>query len=257
MDSRRFIELRGGVNFRDLGGYAAQDDRRIGWGLVFRSGTTHQLDARDEQRLSDLRIATVIDLRSSRERLRYPNGLAKQPQISYVFSKHDHRSGNLSMMVKDISLGAENMEAEMLNLYRELPYEFSDIYRELFLQLAFGTLPLAFNCAAGKDRTGVAAALLLSALGVSWDDIVLDYMLTERSVAHLMQLLDWPDARLNSGRYNSAAVAVLFGVNARYLEAMKENVIARSGSMNSFLATQLGLETATLEALRQRLLVAK
>ena len=252
---QRFITLRGCVNFRDLGGYLGEGGRPIRWGLVFRSGSTHQLDEADRTRLAGLGIRTVIDLRSSRERDEYPHALAGLPDVAYWAAEHDHASGNLSRMLKDSTVDEQRMGLVLCQVYRTLPYEFSDAYRHFLSSLAFAPLPLAFNCAAGKDRTGVAAALLLSALGVAWDDIVADYLLSERAKDEVMRLYGWTEAKVAAEGYNPRAVGTLLGVDARYLQAMHEEVIRRSGSIEGYLLSELGLDASVIEAVRARLLV--
>jgi hypothetical protein len=73
---------------------------------------------------------------------------------------------------------AEAARSGMIAGYREVPYQLAPAYRALFGYLKAGAVPLVFNCAAGKDRAGTAAALLLTALGVPREIVVEDYLLT-------------------------------------------------------------------------------
>jgi protein-tyrosine phosphatase len=142
----------------------------------------------------------------------------------------------------------------MAQLYRELPYQFTEIYRELFHVLARGPLPMVFNCAAGKDRTGVAAALLLTALGVAWEDIEADYLLTQQFVADIKNLVIGSRWGRRLTRLDPVTIAPLFGVDTSYLTAMREAILDRSGSFERYFQNDLQLEPALLQELRERLL---
>lgn len=135
---RRLIPLEGGRNFRDLGGYLTSDGRRVKWRKLFRSGSMAGLTAADYGSLSSLSIKIVCDLRTAQE--------------------------------IEAELSTPKMaRAAMIQGYRRLPFEQVPAHRELFRRLAAGDVPLVFNCSAGKDRAGTAAALILSALGVLRD----------------------------------------------------------------------------------------
>jgi protein-tyrosine phosphatase len=251
--NRRFIHLQGGVNFRDLGGYSGAGGRTVRWNLIFRAGTTHRLTEQDRDCLRDIGIRTVVDLRSNRERLASPHGLAEQRDILYWANDHERTGGVLSLMLKDPDIEPAQMRAAMIRLYEELPYQLGEIYQELFRKLISAPLPLVFNCAAGKDRTGVAAALILLALGVSWTDIIADYMLSARSTADIRAIFRWSETDVQ-GRYNPDAVDAVFGVNVAYLEAMHQGLLQRSGSIENYFQSNLALNAAALASLRQRFL---
>jgi protein-tyrosine phosphatase len=252
---RRVIHLDGGVNFRDIGGYPVADGRRIRWGAVFRSGTTHRLNAMDRGRLAQLDIRTVVDLRSNKERSDFPHGLADMPTVIYYARNHERVTGNLTRMLKQHDVDTARMRTAMIELYRELPYQFAEGYRKIFSVIGSGSLPLAFNCAAGKDRTGVVAALILMCLGVSWEDVVHDYLLSEQFVGDTLRIFGWSEAGEISGAYNPAVVSVLFGVSRSYIEAMHEAIISRSGSMENYFRSSLSMDDDLREAIRRRLLM--
>jgi protein-tyrosine phosphatase len=250
----RIISLQGGINFRDLGGYVGADGRRIRWRRLFRSGSTHVLSDADRRSLADLGIRTAVDLRSNQERQEHPHGLAGQNDVLYRGFDHNRAGGNLLRMLEQPQLEATHLHEGMVELYRELPYEFGDIYQQLFRTVAAGPLPLVFNCAAGKDRTGVAAALLLNALGVNWENIVADYLLSEQFVPDIIRIFRGTKAGQMLGQIDPLIVAPLFSVDRAYLEAMRGSIIARNGSFQDYYGSQLGLEPEIIERLRMRLL---
>ncbi len=250
----RIVPLQGGINFRDLGGYAAAAGRRVRRGHLFRSGTTHSLSESDRLLLAGLGIRAVVDLRSNAERLEHPHGLAGYAEVLYTAYDHERMGGNLMRMLEDPDLQAVRLRDAMIEHYRHLPYEFSDVYQQLFRNVATGPLPLVFNCAAGKDRTGVAAALLLSALGVAWEDIMADYLLTSQFVPDILRTFRSSKAAKMLSRWNDVAVAPLFGVDPAYLDAMREAIVVRDGSIDNYFRSELALDSRVLEDLRQRLL---
>jgi protein-tyrosine phosphatase len=142
----------------------------------------------------------------------------------------------------------------MLNLYRQLPLIFRAAYAALFQQIMAGELPLLFHCAVGKDRTGVAAALVLSALGVEREQIVEDYVLTEqffeRTCAavlrgHLGELF---------AQSEQADWDPLVRADASYLHAMFDHLQLWYGGVDAYLEAELSLSPAARATMRNRLL---
>jgi protein-tyrosine phosphatase len=250
----RIIALEGGLNFRDLGGYVGRDGRRIRWRRLFRSGIIHTPSESDRNRIVRLGIRAVIDLRSNLERREGPHVLGGQDNVHYWAFDHDGVGGNILKMLGEPAAEAAHFRDVMIELYRELPFEFRDAYRQIFQHAAVGPLPLAFNCAAGKDRTGVAAALLLSALGVDWNDILADYLLSEQFIPAMLRAFRSPRNNMVPEHVNRDAIAPVFAVDPAYLEAMREAIEARSGSLENYLLSDLSLEPRILEMFRRRIL---
>jgi protein-tyrosine phosphatase len=250
----RVVELSGGLNFRDLGGYPTADGRSVRWSRLYRSGTTHFMTPEDVTHLSERGIRYVYDLRSSSERRLQPSALHGLPELAYRFPEHDRPPGDIVRLLKSGKIEPEQARQTMFQLYRQLPYEFRDCYRELFGHLAEGDLPLVFNCAAGKDRTGVAAALVLSALGVQHDAIVEDYTLTEHCFDRSCELLlNERNGNLFAG-LEVASWEPLMRADPVYLQAMFEHLRAEHGSVGRYLEEELGVTPARREHLRSQLL---
>jgi protein-tyrosine phosphatase len=250
----RIFLLEGGLNFRELGGYHVANGRRVKFGRLFRSGATDALTARDRAMLESLEIRSIFDLRSNQERLESPHGLKDCFGITYHAHDHDRRGGNLFSLLDSPTLLARDIENAMLHMYQQLPYELADIYRALFQTIAKGSLPLVFNCAAGKDRTGVAAALLLSAIGVNWDVVLADYQLSQQFVPAITRKFSSSTLGGKLSRLAPALIAPVFDVRPSYLVAMREAIIARSGSIDAYLRAELGLNCCSLGQLRRQLL---
>jgi protein-tyrosine phosphatase len=253
----RFPEFEGALNFRDLGGYRTADGRTIRWNRLYRSGTTHRMTSGDLLEVAARGIRYAFDLRSNSERKRHPNLLRGIAAMDYRFRDHERLPGDLlglMQLLRQAGARPEGSRAVMLSLYRGLPYEFRDAYRDLFNHLAEGHLPLVFNCSAGKDRTGVAAALVLTALGVPREVIAADYLLTERFFDPCCELM------LQDGGYTYFAGVErvlwepIMRADRAYLDAMFDQLTAAHGSADAYLADELQIDAAMLDRIRSHLL---
>jgi protein-tyrosine phosphatase len=222
MEAReRLIPLTGAFNFRDLGGYPARDGRRTRWGRLFRSDTLHELTVADVEVLRSLGLATVIDLRTSRELDHTGRGpLGSEPIVYRHLSVIPE--GDLSVVREGEgeAVGAPARPGEELG-ERYLWYldtGRSALVDALMLVTEPANLPLVFHCAAGKDRTGVLAALVLDIVGVDPEVIVDDYLIT----AGRMELI--------LGRYLDDPAVV-----ARMAEVPRNRFGVEAQSMEQFL----------------------
>jgi hypothetical protein len=174
MEARtRLIPLAGAFNFRDLGGYAGRDGRTTRWGRLFRSDTLHELTAADVVTLRSLGLTTIVDLRTTAELERTGRGPLGPEPIAY---RHLSliRDGAGEAMAAPAPAGEDL--AERYLWYLEVGRR--PLVEALTLLADPDHLPLVFHCAAGKDRTGVLAALVLAILGVDDEVIVADYVIT-------------------------------------------------------------------------------
>jgi protein tyrosine/serine phosphatase len=156
----RLVPLVGAHNFRDLGGYPCRDGRVTRWGRLFRSDTLHELTEADVGVLRSMGLATIVDLRTRRELERTGRGPLGSEAVDY---RH------LSVLPEDLA------ERYLWYLDAGRPA----LVEALTLLTRPTSFPLVFHCAAGKDRTGVLAALVLDILGVDPAVIVADYVITE------------------------------------------------------------------------------
>jgi protein-tyrosine phosphatase len=159
--AERVLPLQGSHNFRDLGGYETRDGRTVRWGVLYRSAKMSGLTAGDYSYLGSLGIRSVCDLRTNSERAGNANAWVREARIGYWTRDYEISGGNVGALFSNPSqLTHARMMQMMTDFYRSFPQEQAPAYREMFRQLVAGQLPLAFNCTAGKDRTGLAAALV-------------------------------------------------------------------------------------------------
>lgn len=251
----RVLALEGGQNFRDLGGYLTSDGRSVKWGKVFRSGHMALLTTADIDYLSKLQIRTICDLRATRERRSEPTQWHQVANINYWARDYDGGFGELRQLLGSGHPTPQDARAAMIAGYRRLPFEQAAAYRELFARLAEGEVPLVVNCSAGKDRTGTAAALILSALRVPMETIVEDYLLTEE-VLDIRRLFPprAQERRSKLANHSTEVAAAVLKADANYLYAAFEAIRDRHGTMATYLCDELGVTENMLGSIQQHLL---
>jgi protein-tyrosine phosphatase len=251
-DPRRVLDLEGGVNFRDLGGYRTADGRVTKWQVLYRAGSPAGLTSKDMDVLAKRGIRTVCDLRASDERTAEPSPFANRSDVAYWTRDYAAEAGDLMAVLGAPDASAAKSRAAMVDLYRELPEEHAASYRQMFAYLAEGKVPLAFNCSAGKDRTGVAAALVLTFLGVPRETVVADYALSDDLVDYMAKIEKEGD---DQGPYAALArlprevVAPLLASDPAYIEAALQAMEAKHGSVDEFITRELGVSAAMKRAI--------
>lgn len=246
-------------NFRDYGDYAVGGAGvRIARGRLYRSAHQAKATEADLAQLAALNLATVVDLRRPSERRdqpsRRPVGWAGQVIES---DQDDGGEAPHITFLKTADLTEASGRAFMTGTYRRLPFEAAhvDLFSRYFRALAESDGPVLIHCAAGKDRTGLLAALTHSLLGVSRDDLINDYLLTNVAV-DLEGRAEGIAKKLTemTGRPASHdAVVAFLGVEADYLDGAFAEIAARHGGVDGYLTQALGVDAAMAERIRARL----
>lgn len=249
--AERVLPLDGGSNFRDLGGYRAEGGGTVNWGQLYRSAVMAGLTPDDFQRLGALGIRTVCDFRSTDERQRDPVGWPAGVEPTVLATDYGLDMGAIAALFRGGPVTAEGTRAAMEGFYAEMPFTFAAQYARMMRQLVDGHAPLAFNCSAGKDRTGLAAALLLTVLGVPYETVVADYLVSNETYRPKAPSDggDDPTARMFAAMPEDARQA-LMGVDRRYLDA-SFRAISERGGMDRYLAEQLLLTPGDVDRLRR------
>jgi len=250
--AERLLPLEGGNNFRDLGGYATQDGKRVKWGTLYRSGTMVDLTDADYRYLGQLGIAVVCDLRSTEERHNEPTQWQAATPPQRLERDYELEVGDLYAALLKPGITVDEVKAVFADFMREVPGQFASDYRDMFAALVAGKAPLAFNCSAGKDRTGAAAALLLTALGVDRETVIADYLLSNQYYKPRPSSAAAGDDATSQmlAALPQELLAVLMGVDRMYLEATFEAIEERHGSVETYLDEVLGVDAAALASLR-------
>lgn len=174
--AERLLPLQGGRNFRDLGGYRVEDGRQVRWGRIYRSGVMSGLTAADLGYLGQLGVAVVCDLRNPEERRSEPSPFLATHGAEVVTFDYD-MSTSLDGFAR-VKTRADAI-AGFAAAYVGFVDTLTPHYKDMFARLVEGAAPLAMNCTAGKDRTGMGSALVLSVLGVPRETVIADYALTQ------------------------------------------------------------------------------
>ncbi|AIT79805.1 tyrosine-protein phosphatase [Novosphingobium pentaromativorans] len=246
-----FDQLARVANLRDLGGHPAFDGMQVRKGCIYRSAALSGLSGAMLETVRALGIHTIVDLRHNRERAAHPTPWEAMGCTRYWFRDHNQSTSAVGDRVSDPALTEEMSRTGMNSLYRRLPYEQAEAYTRLFQALACGDMPVLFHCAVGKDRTGVAAALILAVLGVERDRIAADYAATAHfDITNSPHLGSWPDISEERRR----AMAPLLAARPEYIESMFAELAERSGTPERYLRDTLGLDEGAIAAIREHLL---
>ena len=240
--SERHYSFEGCFNFRDIGGYLNQDGRRVKKGLYFRAGRQDRMTNKDLAQLSDLNISTQIDLRKQEEVLDQGRGPLEDMGAKYINISVIPEGGSdkLNKLVGDTGISGK----------RYLGYlEFGPTsWLRLFGILADEeNLPVLLHCTAGKDRTGVSTAFLLSVLGVSRDIIEADYLLTnldtERQADFIESTVGYPEG------YNREKMISIAGVPKDAMKDFLDGVESKWGSVVEYLE-KIGVTQEQMDQVR-------
>jgi len=246
--TERFIPMEGGRNLRDMGGYAAADGRTVRWRTLYRSGSLGRIAGTGPAVLAGLGLGAIVDLRSNSERAKDSHAAFTAAARSYWARDYDYSGADLQRRFADpASATAEGGRAMMIDAFRALPGEQAASYAMLFARLLDCDGPLLFKCSAGKDRTGLAAALVLTALDVPHETVLEDFLLSR--VAPGMESL----AAAMEGIIPAAQLAHMISVEPAYLDSAWAAIRAEHGSVERYLAA-LGVGPAETDRLRDRLL---
>jgi protein-tyrosine phosphatase len=174
----RFVDLEGAHNFRDLGGLPTIDGARTRSGVMFRSDALHHLEPADVERLLELGMRYVVDLRSHVELERTGRGPLEATDVGWLHAPLSHSEAGVHVLPPAL------VEGDLGRHYAESLAERTETLAEIVRHLATpDNLPAVFHCTAGKDRTGMVTALVLSLVGVADAVIVEDYALTDDRMA--------------------------------------------------------------------------
>lgn len=246
--AERLLPLQGGRNFRDLGGYRTDDGRQVRWGRIYRSGVMSDLTAADMDYLSSLGIEVICDLRSNQERSSRPNPFLRTEAPAVVATDYD--------MLPMTGLLHATTGTEAIGAFADAYVEFTQVlapqYTDLFARLLRRETPLAFNCSAGKDRTGIGAALILSVLGVPRQTVVADYALTQLYTppSTFMKQMAGPGAVSPMGQMPPEVLAVVLGSDPAVMQQALQKIDQKYGGPIELAKSSFGLTDAKIAYLR-------
>jgi len=251
------LHLATAPNFRDIGGYRTSDGHMVRQGLAFRSDQLNRLSDADLATIAALHPSAIVDLRTATAREREPDRVpagARHVVLDVMADSTGSLGGDMRLAMAQIAGGkGEAMLAAANREFVTLPSARRSYAALIRLMLA-SDAPVVFHCTAGKDRTGWAAAVVLSLLGVPRETVMADYllsntMLAEKNHAALAML-----ARSGSG-LSPAMLEPVLGVRESYIAAAFAEVERTYGSFDNYARNGLGLSAGELRQLRRKLIV--
>jgi protein tyrosine/serine phosphatase len=256
MIRERFQPMSGIHNFRDYGGYPVASGGRVKRGLLYRSGQHMEASDEDLARLDELDIRTVIDLRGETERNNFPCRRAPDFSAHVIFyegettSSPPHEAAGTSGMTPQMAF--DRMKA----VYTRMPVNpaMIDMFSRYFRAIDERDGASLVHCFAGKDRTGIAAALLLHVLAAHEDDIMEEYLLTNHAPGRdILIRQSVPRMEAVYGPLDPEAIDNLMDVRPEYLDTYRNAIIQQHGSLDRFITDALGVDDMMRERLRSRL----
>ncbi len=253
--AERRLAMRGTPNFRDFGGYRGSDGRRVKWGYLYRSGQLADLSAEDVALLGSLQLNLIFDFRREEEQQSEPSRLPVEnpPRITSL----PIVPGSNSRFFEEAEGHVGDRQAMfdfMLEINRDFAHAQTATYSRMFREiLERDDARFLVHCAAGKDRTGFAVAMVLLALGVPRDVIMADYLLTQRfydpheQVARLQR-------KYQMEHLQAEAVLPMLEVHPDYLAEALASIDRNYPSVDDYLREALGVGPREREELRRRYL---
>ena len=253
------------TNFRELGGLTTEFGRRVRAGVLYRSGALHKLSAAEQQRLLGLGVTRVLDLRSADEAAQEPDLLpdgiayARMGALQMLDDPSDDPIDLLdwdAFLVKALSgeAGLSKLESFQHGVYPSMASR-PDAFRALVQMLLDRPgAPVLFHCTAGKDRTGLAAAILERLLGVPYPTILADYLESDRILAPLNRTTIELLRTKTSNERVIALVQYMLGVTREQLELAFAQLDVTFGGWDGFVRDGLGLTVDDVTALQNALL---
>ena len=242
------IPLEGAINFRDIGGIPTRDGRFVRWGMVYRSDKLSGLSDEDMAYLNSLDLATVYDFRSEKEVAEAPDELPSG-DIDYIhapiyFDVED--TAGIRAQILSGSMTPDETANILIEGNRLFATDMAPRFQPFIDCLLEGKGPIVYHCTSGKDRTGFATMLLLSALNVGKDTIIQDYMLSNyyRHELNNERLRKLRYAQIIKRKLDVNTLTPLMVVDRRYIESAYTAIEEKFGSVEAFLEEEYGLTPA-------------
>lgn len=250
--SNRRIYLKKTPNFRDMGGIKTQQGKTIVWGKIFRSGHLNGLSKGEIKKVQDLGIGSIVDLRTSEETNKKPDRYPDSTRY-FNYNAFEQEQDQLIKTRKAVFKGTISADEsiELLKaFYGYYPTENTEIISEIIKTLLDQDHAVLFHCSAGKDRTGMIGALILSILKVDRETIDQEYLLSNnyRQKSIEKQLRWIPIGRLLYPSLNQEVVENFSWINTDYLQAAFDQIDVKYGSMDLYIKQALHISDSERQA---------
>jgi len=255
--ANRHIYFKKVVNFRDVGGLKTTQGKTVKWGKIYRSDNLSQLRASEFDKFNDLQIKTVFDLRTPQEIEGKEDHLPANVYYVHAPSVLDH--GDLLSGMRSKVLNGELSDEEsikiMADFYRAIVADNVPALKQLLQTILNSDAPVLYHCSAGKDRTGITTALILSILKVDRQTIINEYLLSDyyRRQKVERMLTKAKVAKVIKPHIAVGVIQNFMSVDERYLNEAFNYIDSNYGGMDAFIKNQLGINDAQREQMIKRL----
>ena len=250
--AERMLPLKSIANIRDMGGYRTVNDQLVRWGLVYRSGDLSRLSQRDSEYLQRLGIRLICDLRNTQEVESRPDNIP----VGVNYLRCPVYEDEFPRLVMPVMLFNRHKLGETLGSgYTEWLEIGATAYGQLFKAMTDRkNLPILFHCSAGKDRAGIAAAIMLSLLGIPDETIIADYSLTNLAFDHLLTNFK-EENQLDRLRIPVDDARIMFAANPEWIRSTLDYLRINFKGAEGYLQNRLNLSASKIEIIRKNLLV--
>ncbi|MFT4153467.1 tyrosine-protein phosphatase [Parafilimonas sp.] len=247
--AQRVLKLQGAINARDIGGYATADGHHVKWNRIYRSASINKLSDSDLVVFNHRKIDYVVDFRGVQESAQAPDKL-NEGTVYLLLPAGSNATTNDWMKTLLQSQSGDSLMMAYYSNTAPLTARYKPFFNEL-LQLPDSSA-LLYHCTAGKDRTGIATALLLYALGVPYETIMQDYLASNTyRKAENEQMVQ---SMVKAMHVKEGVAASMAAVKKEYLDATFNAITQNYGSVDAFLANELGINNARRAWLRNKFL---
>lgn len=247
-ETEKVIPIRKITNFRTVGNIKNTDGRTLKEGKFYRSAHLHKLKKKSFDDFEKLGIKEIIDLRNSREIAQKPDQLPSE-NVYKNFSAFEDEGDQLAQAKKLVLKGkvnAADADKRMIDFYREYVTENPEMIKRIITEILESKDPILYHCTAGKDRTGITTALILTILKFDKETVYNEYLLSNNyrkslvqkrlRLAHTLHFL-YPKMDLQ-------VLEKLSWVEKRYLDAAFEEINKKYGSTDAYIQQVLGISDA-------------
>lgn len=235
------------INFRDFGGYPTKDGKNVKKGIFYRGGSYRDLTESDREYIKSLNIKNLHDYREDNE-LDTDERQSELADRAHIISASAYLGG----FENDETAEYDELSSdEMIKFYEDIAFD-NPAYKNVFKVLQEDdAVPYLHNCTAGKDRTGLASALILSALGVDFHIVMSDYM---KSMNAYNEIFNNEVRRLKNGRQVGSLLYKMPGlvIMPKYLDASFNAIFTRYGSLENYFLEEFGMDANAIQALKDK-----
>ncbi|MEH7355758.1 tyrosine-protein phosphatase [Neobacillus drentensis] len=247
--TNRVVPFIGANNFRDMGGYRSSDGRTVKFGLFFRSDELTRLTDEDMNFFKTLNIKYIFDYRDELEAQKKPDPILSNVTYERIPTfEQNNQFGTIEEMARSNFFKNLTLDT-MSEMYSKMPLNNPSYKRLMEIIQDPNNLGLLHHCAAGKDRTGVGATLILSALGVPKETVMEDYLLTNETMKEYNEKV----LKQISGHFDDRGLQIiehLLGAKEEFLEGVFQTITNTYGNIDTYFAHEFGLTKEKRQALQ-------